>query len=68
MLRFRIDGMTCQGCVSAVSQAVASAAPGQAVKVSLESGEVEVGAEADAAAVAAAIESAGFTVVARLEP
>lgn len=65
MLRFRIEGMTCQGCVSAVSQAIADAAPGQPVKVILASGEAEVGDGADIATVAAAVEQAGFTVAAR---
>lgn len=65
MLRFRIEGMTCQGCVRAVTQAVSTAAPGRPVKVTLASGEVEVGQGADVAAVAAAIERAGFDVAER---
>lgn len=65
MLRFRIEGMTCQGCVNAVTQAVGRAAPGRGVKVTLATGEVEVGDSADAAAVAAAIEDAGFQVAER---
>lgn len=67
MLRFRVDGMTCQGCVSAVIQAIGAVAPGQPVDVSLATGEVSVGLEADSAAVATAIEQAGFTVVDRRE-
>ena len=65
MLRFRIEGMTCQGCADAVSRAVAGAAPGRPVKVTLATGEVEVGNGADPAAVAGAIEKAGFTVTER---
>lgn len=65
MLRFRIEGMTCQGCVNAVTQAVSIAAPGRTVKVTLATGEVEVGDGADVAAVAAAIERAGFAVAER---
>ncbi len=65
MLRFRIEGMTCQGCVDAVSRAVAGAARGRPVKVILATGEVEVADDADPAAVADAIEKAGFTVAER---
>jgi copper chaperone len=65
MLTFRIRGMTCQGCVNAVTQAVGAAAPGRPVKVTLATGEVEVGDGADVAAVAAAIERAGFEVAER---
>lgn len=63
MLRFRIEGMTCQGCVSAVTQAVGAAAPGQPVEVDLATGEVLVRGTADASTVAAAIERAGYTVI-----
>jgi copper chaperone len=62
MLRFRVEGMTCQGCVNAVRQAVAAVAPGQAVTVTLATGEVEVTGEAGAPAIAGAIERAGFLV------
>ena len=65
MLRFRIEGMTCQGCVNAVTQAVGQAAPGRAVKVTLATGEVEIGDGADPEAVATAIERAGFAVAER---
>lgn len=62
MLRFRVEGMSCQGCVDAVSRAVAGAAPGRPLTVTLATGEIEVGDGADPTAVAGAIESAGFTV------
>lgn len=65
MLRFRIEGMTCQGCVNAVTQAVGAAAPGRPVKVTLATGQVDVGGGADVAAIAAAIERAGFQVAER---
>jgi copper chaperone len=67
MLRFRIEGMTCQGCVRAVAQAVGAAAPGQPVEIDLATGEVAVGGAADAAAVADAIGRAGFAVAERRE-
>lgn len=62
MLRFRIEGMTCQGCVSAVSQAIGAVAPGQPVEVDLASGEILIRGTADAALVATAIERAGYKV------
>jgi copper chaperone len=63
MLRLRVEGMTCQGCVNAIRQAVAGVAPGQAVTVTLATGEVQVVAgKASAAAIAGAIERAGFVV------
>ncbi len=65
MKRFRIEGMTCQGCVNAVTQAVGGAAPGIPVEVTLASGEVTLGDGADVALVAAAIERAGFVVAER---
>ena len=65
MLRFRIEGMTCQGCVNAVTQAVGQAAPGRTIKVTLATGEVEIDDGADVPAVAAAIERAGFLVAER---
>lgn len=65
MKRFRIEGMTCQGCVGAVTQAISGAAPGVPFQVTLASGEVVLEDGADVAAVAAAIERAGFQVVER---
>jgi len=62
MLRFRVEGMTCQGCVNAVRQAVAGVAPGRPVTVTLATGEVEVAEGTNAAAIAGAIEQAGFVV------
>ena len=55
--------MSCGGCVNSVTKAL-QAVPGVAeVKVTLESGEVQVSGTPDAAACKAAIESAGFDVV-----
>lgn len=65
MLEFRIEGMTCQGCVNAVRQAAGAAAPGREVRVSLDTGILEVGEGADVGAVAAAVERAGFQVTGR---
>ncbi|MDQ5888834.1 MAG: hypothetical protein RL210_2162 [Pseudomonadota bacterium] len=62
-LKLQVSGMSCGGCVNSVTKAL-QAVPGVAeVKVTLESGEVQVSGTPDAAACKAAIESAGFDVV-----
>lgn len=62
MLRFSVKGMTCGHCVGVVTKAVQSAAPGAEVRVDLATGKVET-SQGDAAAIKAAIEEAGYTVV-----
>jgi len=60
-----VQGMTCQHCVTAVTEEV-SAIPGVTdVKVELETGTVTVTADADPSsdAVAAAVDEAGYTLV-----
>jgi copper ion binding protein len=60
-----VQGMTCQHCVTAVTEEV-SLIPGvTSVAVALESGQVTVTADADPSteAVAAAIDEAGYTLV-----
>lgn len=61
MATVKVSGMTCGGCVAAVKRAVEAAAPGAAVTVSLERGEVEISG-GDLAAAKAAIAAAGFGV------
>jgi copper chaperone len=63
--RFDVDGMTCGHCVAAVSDEVGAVDGVTAVRVDLESGalEVESLAPLDRAAVAAAVEEAGYTLV-----
>lgn len=62
MLRLKVSGMTCGHCVRAVAKAVRSVDEGAAVNVDLGTGEVTVRGKADASAVAAAIETAGYGV------
>ncbi|MGD9954446.1 MAG: heavy-metal-associated domain-containing protein [Candidatus Nanopelagicales bacterium] len=60
-----VQGMTCQHCVTAVTEEV-SAIPGVTdVQVELETGTVTVTANADPGtdAIAAAIDEAGYTLV-----
>jgi copper chaperone len=60
-LTVKVSGMTCGGCAAAIKRAVEGAAPGAAVSVSLERGEVEI-VGGDAATARAAIAAAGFGV------
>ncbi|MGQ0674495.1 MAG: cation transporter [Rhodospirillales bacterium] len=57
-----VKGMSCEGCAAAVKRAAEAAAPGAAVKVDLRAGRVSLAGKAERAAVAAAIERAGYAV------
>jgi copper chaperone len=63
MIKLKVAGMTCGGCVKSVERAVAAAAPGARVIVDLKSGEVAVEGAAARQTVVAAIEDAGYDVV-----
>lgn len=63
MMKLKVAGMTCGGCVKSVERAVAAAAPGARVSVDLKSGEVAVDGAAARQAVVSAIEDAGYDVV-----
>lgn len=56
---YRVTGMTCGGCASAVTNAIKAAAPAARVDVDLKSGRVTV-AGAGADIVRRAVEGAGF--------
>ena len=62
MLRLKVEGITCGGCVASIRRALGAAAPEAKVSVDAAKGEVEVAGAAVKAAVVAAIEDAGFTV------
>lgn len=56
---YKVEGMTCGGCVRSVTNAITKAAPGATVSVDLPTGVVSVdGAPVDK--VKAAVEGAGF--------
>jgi len=56
---YKVDGMTCGGCVRSVTNAITRVAPDAKVEVDLPTGRVTVdGADADA--VKKAVEGAGF--------
>jgi copper chaperone len=64
-LIYRVDGMSCEHCVVAVTSEVGDVAGVQAVDVDLETKLVRVsGAAIDASAVVAAIDEAGYDAVA----
>jgi copper chaperone len=61
---FKVEGMGCQGCVTAVEKAIRSAAPDAAVEIGLSDGIVRVGnSGASREILAAAIAKAGYDVV-----
>jgi copper chaperone len=65
-IALKIDGMGCQGCVSAVDKAVRSVAPEAKIDISLTDGEVRVaGASAQREAIIHAITKAGYDVLTR---
>ncbi|MFT5583442.1 MAG: copper chaperone [Cognaticolwellia sp.] len=57
---YRVTGMTCGGCSSAMTKALAKAAPGLKAEVSHEDNQVVVHGAHDPAAIKKATESAGF--------
>ena len=57
---YRVSGMTCEGCVNAVTNAIKGVAPGATVEVSLEDKSVTIEGFDDAAAIARAVDDAGF--------
>ena len=66
-MKLAVSGMTCQGCVNAVTRSIQRAAPGSAVTVDLTGGVVEIaGGVVEEAVARQAIERAGFTVTARI--
>ncbi|MEE9357805.1 heavy-metal-associated domain-containing protein [Candidatus Vondammii sp. HM_W22] len=58
---YKVEGMSCGGCVSSVEQAIKSAAPSATVSVVLESGLVTVDGVDDDGMIAQAVDDAGFT-------
>ncbi|MGI4982538.1 MAG: heavy-metal-associated domain-containing protein [Janthinobacterium lividum] len=59
---FNVEGMSCQHCVQAVTQAVRRTDPAAQVTIDLDTGMVNVAGAGSDAAVRAAIDDAGYTV------
>ena len=59
---YTVVGMTCGHCVASVTEEVSAVAGVSSVDVQLESGQLTVEGDADAAAIRAAVEEAGYEV------
>jgi copper chaperone len=64
MIEMKVEGMSCQHCVKAVTQAVQDVDQNASVKIELAEGRVSVESHSPRDALAAAIEDAGYSVVA----
>jgi copper chaperone len=62
MVRLKVEGMTCEGCVRALTRRIQAAAPGARVRVDLATGAVEIEGEIGTEAAGRAVEEAGFTL------
>lgn len=60
MVTLQVTGMTCDGCAKAVERIIKAQDPHASVKVDRGSGRVEADTAATPAALAAAIEAAGY--------
>ncbi|UCP00778.1 heavy-metal-associated domain-containing protein [Metapseudomonas lalkuanensis] len=56
----RVEGMTCASCVRHVNSALASVAEVDEVSIDLATGRVRVSGDADAQALVAALQDAGY--------
>jgi copper chaperone len=61
---FTVQGMTCSHCVASVAEEVGAVPGAEGVEVDLASGRLVVTGDVDAAAVRAAVDEAGYEVVA----
>ena len=61
MTRFTVPDMTCGGCVASITKAVQRLDPAATVLADLATHRVEIASSQPAAALAAAIDDAGFT-------
>ena len=57
---YLVSGMTCEGCVRAVTAAIERAVPGATVAVDLAAGRVTVDGGGDGSRIAQAVDDAGF--------
>lgn len=64
---YLVTGMTCEGCVRAVTNAIQRAVPGAGVEVDLTSGKVTVEGADGEQAIAQAVDDAGFGFEGRAE-
>ncbi|BFG74015.1 heavy-metal-associated domain-containing protein [Paraburkholderia terrae] len=62
-IEFKVEGMSCQHCVAAVTRAIQEQDAGAQVRVDLPAGKVAVQSGASVDTLKAAIDEAGYTVV-----
>jgi len=62
-IEFKVEGMSCQHCVGAVTRAIQEQDAGAQVAVDLATGKVAVQSGASVDTLKAAIDEAGYTVV-----
>jgi copper chaperone len=62
MLEFNVEGMSCQHCVKAVTNAVHEIDPAAGVAIDLPQGKVSIDSAKEASALKEAITQAGYTV------
>jgi copper chaperone len=62
---YKVQGMTCEGCARSITRAVAAELPAVKTQVSVQSGTLTVDGDHDEAAVARAVDNAGFTFAGR---
>ena len=62
-IEFKVEGMSCQHCVAAVTRAIQEQDAGAQVQVDLPAGKVVVQSGASVDTLKAAIDEAGYTVV-----
>jgi copper chaperone len=60
MIAYRIEDMTCGGCVRAIRAAVGTVAPGAVLTADVEARTVRIEGASDATRIEAAIAGAGF--------
>ena len=65
--RYRVEGMSCGGCVSSVEKAVKAVAGDASVSVDLESGLVTIEGVCGEDDLRSAVEEAGFTFAGRVD-
>ena len=64
-IELMVSGMTCEGCVAAVTRIVKKADPQASVTIDLASGKVDITSLIEQPALSAAIEKAGYDTATR---
>ncbi len=59
-LRMKVDGMTCEGCVAAVTRAIKQRDPEARVSVDLAQGEIALSTRVESLEIAEALTRAGY--------